>query len=128
MKKQINDLLLKMQTGENCIGETANKLLDLYSVRHSASRKGTITAEEFFRNKIREQNPNREVVTLSQELITAEQGLQWAHEFKQLHLHNVVQQSELLFCKCGSVKNGGYGCMRTDCDNTLLAFMQNNCG
>ena len=32
MKKQINDLLLKMQTGDNCIGETANKLLDLYSV------------------------------------------------------------------------------------------------
>ena len=32
MKKQINDLLLKMQTGENCIGETVNKLLDLYSV------------------------------------------------------------------------------------------------
>lgn len=32
MKKQINDLLLKMQTGENCIGETANALLNLYSV------------------------------------------------------------------------------------------------
>ena len=32
MKKQINDLLLKMQAGENCIGETANKLLDLFSV------------------------------------------------------------------------------------------------
>lgn len=48
-----------------------------------------ITAEEFFRNKIKEQNPNREVVTLSQELITAEQGLRWAHEFKQLHLHAV---------------------------------------
>jgi DNA-directed RNA polymerase subunit M/transcription elongation factor TFIIS len=32
MKKQINDLLLKMQIGENCIGETANKLLDLYNV------------------------------------------------------------------------------------------------
>ena len=41
MKEQINDLLLKMQTGENCIGETANKLLDLYNVRHSTSRKGT---------------------------------------------------------------------------------------
>ena len=41
MKKQINDLLLKMQNGENCIGETANKLLDLYNVRHSTSRKGT---------------------------------------------------------------------------------------
>ena len=32
MKKQINDLPLKMQTGENCIGETANELLNLYSV------------------------------------------------------------------------------------------------
>jgi hypothetical protein len=30
MKKQINDLLLKMQNGENCIGETANRLLDLF--------------------------------------------------------------------------------------------------
>jgi hypothetical protein len=32
MKKQINDLLLKMQNGENCIGETANELLNLYNV------------------------------------------------------------------------------------------------
>jgi len=39
MKKQINDLLLKMQTGENCIGETANKLLDLYSVSSSSKPK-----------------------------------------------------------------------------------------
>lgn len=35
MKKQINDLLLKMQTGENCIGETANELLNLFSVSGS---------------------------------------------------------------------------------------------
>lgn len=35
MKKQINDLLLKMQTGENCIGETANQLLDLFAVSGS---------------------------------------------------------------------------------------------
>ena len=55
-----------------------------------------ITAEEFFRNKIKEQNPNREVITLSQELITAEQGMRWAHEFKQLHLHDVVGRSEQL--------------------------------
>ena len=31
MKKQINDLLLKMQNGENCIGETANQLLELFA-------------------------------------------------------------------------------------------------
>ena len=34
MKTQINDLLLKMQTGENCIGETANHLLNLFGVSH----------------------------------------------------------------------------------------------
>lgn len=55
-----------------------------------------ITAEEFFRNKVKEQNPNREVITLSQELITAEQGMRWAHEFKQLHLHDVVGRSKQL--------------------------------
>lgn len=52
-----------------------------------------ITAEEFFRNKIKELHPYKEVVTLSQELITAEQGLRWAHEFKQLHLHAVSGSS-----------------------------------
>jgi hypothetical protein len=35
MKQEINDLLLKMQTGENCIGETANYLLDLFSLCYS---------------------------------------------------------------------------------------------
>ena len=35
MKKQINDLLLKMQTGENCIGDTANQLLYLFAVNGS---------------------------------------------------------------------------------------------
>lgn len=39
MKKQINDLLLKMQNGENCIGETANQLLDLFAVSGSLSFK-----------------------------------------------------------------------------------------
>lgn len=29
MKDKINDLLIKMQTGDNCIGETANELFDL---------------------------------------------------------------------------------------------------
>lgn len=37
MKKQINDLLLKMQTGENCIGETGNKLFDLFAFSGSSS-------------------------------------------------------------------------------------------
>lgn len=47
------------------------------------------TAEEFFRNKLKELHPNREVISLAYEMISAEQGLRWAHEFKQLHLQNV---------------------------------------
>ena len=35
MKKQINDLLLKMQKGENCIGEPANQLLELFAISDS---------------------------------------------------------------------------------------------
>lgn len=62
-----------------------------------------ITAEEFFRNKIKEKNPNIEIVTLNRELITAEEGMRWAHEFKQLHLHDVVGRSEQLpiLDRCG---------------------------
>lgn len=46
-----------------------------------------ITAKEFFRNKLHEMHPNRVCISLANELITAEQGMRWAHEFKQLHLH-----------------------------------------
>lgn len=35
MKQQINDLLLKMQNGENCISETANQILDLFTITTS---------------------------------------------------------------------------------------------
>lgn len=48
-----------------------------------------MTVEEFFRKKIKEKNPNIEVVTLSKELITAEEGVQWANEFKQLIWDNL---------------------------------------
>lgn len=53
------------------------------------NHKTMITAEEFFRNKLKELQPFKDVITLNNEIITAEQGMRWAHEFKQLHLHNV---------------------------------------
>lgn len=34
-----------------------------------------MTAEEFFRNKIKQQSPGRAVITLSNEIITAEQAI-----------------------------------------------------
>jgi hypothetical protein len=45
-----------------------------------------MTAVEFFTNKLKALHPHKEVVSLSQELITAEEGLRWAQEFNQLHL------------------------------------------
>jgi hypothetical protein len=43
-----------------------------------------MTAEEFFRKKIKEKCPHQEVVTLANSLITAEDGMRWAYEFSQL--------------------------------------------
>ena len=47
MKKQINDLLLKMQSGENCIGETANALLLLLESCQELKEKNTPTFEDW---------------------------------------------------------------------------------
>lgn len=52
-----------------------------------------ITAEEFFRQKLKEQCPFKEVITLSQELITAEQAMRWAHEFSLLKSKFHVQEA-----------------------------------
>ena len=59
MKKQINDLLLKMQNGEHCIGETANKLLDLYSVSITLPNKDATICEGYNKAKMQDyQNRN----------------------------------------------------------------------
>lgn len=41
-----------------------------------------MTAEEFFKRKLKELQPTKTDLTLSQESITAEQGMKWAKEFK----------------------------------------------
>ena len=61
MKKEINDLLLKMQTGENCIGETAKKLLDLYSVSITLPNKDATICEGYNKAKIQDYK-NRNVL------------------------------------------------------------------
>jgi hypothetical protein len=43
-----------------------------------------MTAEGFFRKKIKEKYPHQEIVTLADNLITAEDGMRWAYEFSQL--------------------------------------------
>lgn len=58
--------------------------------------KKAITAEEFFRKKIQEKNPFQKVITLSRELITAEEGMRWAHEYKNLRDEEGVN----LVCRC----------------------------
>lgn len=79
MKDKINDLLLKMQTGENCIGETANALLNLYSV--SVSLEGTA-------NKLIEMYEERET--------TASKNGNWSEAFQNEIRVNVLQHLILL--------------------------------
>ena len=59
MKKQINDLLLKMQTGENCIGETANKLLDLFSVRLSLFQKNRLDLLNWAKSELKQETNSK---------------------------------------------------------------------
>ena len=46
-----------------------------------ANNEPTLTSEEFFRKKLKEINPSQSVITLSREMITAEQGMMWAKEY-----------------------------------------------
>lgn len=85
MKKQINDLLLKMQNGENCIGETANELLNLYSVSNCAIKPPLGLVPKWVRQKERYEevcqaiaryyNANREIPT------------EWVEEYNELVKH-----------------------------------------
>lgn len=58
MKKQIIDLLLKMQAGENCIGETVNYLLDLFSDVNSLTPKDKLYLNTLLINKLLEKDPD----------------------------------------------------------------------
>lgn len=49
MKKEINDLLLKMHSGENCIGETANKLLELFPISEDKMDANPVKKIGFFK-------------------------------------------------------------------------------
>jgi hypothetical protein len=57
------------------------------------------TAEEFFRNKIKQLHPFKEVVTLSGDLITAEQGMRWANEYSilksQYHVTEALKEASV---------------------------------
>jgi len=44
-----------------------------------------ITAEEYFRNKLKELYPDKKEITLSLINITAEQGMLWAFEYAKLY-------------------------------------------
>ena len=55
------------------------------------------TAEELFRDKIKELHPHMKSITLSNVLITAEQGMRWAQEYSVLkarfHVEKALKQT-----------------------------------
>lgn len=55
MKEQINDLLLKMQSGENCIGETANELLVLHKNRLSLFQKNRLDLLNWAKSELKQE-------------------------------------------------------------------------
>lgn len=78
------------------------------------------TAEEFFRNKIKQLHPFKEVVTLSGDLITAEQGMRWANEYSilksQYHVTEALKSASENVSKT-EVCTNPYQCF--DCKNDI---------
>lgn len=97
------------------------------------------TAEEFFRDKIRELEPNKAVIALRHEIVNAEQAMRWAHEFKELHFAEFssqdkwvsvekefiyfVKQERVGFCKA-LIAIDTPTKFRTHCDSLLIAYDQ----
>jgi hypothetical protein len=54
-----------------------------------------ITAEEFFRNKIKEETHLKEPITLSQTILNAEQTMRWAQEYSVLKAKYHVEKALL---------------------------------
>lgn len=86
--------------------------------------KQPITAEEFFRNKLQAYAGIRQVMALSQEMITAEQGLRWAHEYKEYCIGFYKNQpaKTLLDCKNEVARNSGYDSWDKLYENKLVTY------
>jgi len=52
-----------------------------------------MTAEEFFRNKIKEETQLKEPITLSQIILNAEQTMRWANEYAKLEVKNALERA-----------------------------------
>ena len=64
----------------------------------------TKTAEEFFRQKIKEMSPFQQCITLSGELITAETGMRWAHEYAEYVLGVAAEKATIQYDEVGSLE------------------------
>jgi hypothetical protein len=71
--------------GEGCLPNFPNEeLCQIWcdsKYKEVPKQETTLTSEEFFRKKLKELNPLQSSVTLSREMITAEQGMIWAKEY-----------------------------------------------
>ena len=54
--------------------------------------KEEITAEEFFRNKLRDEYVGNKHITLWTEVINAEKGMRWAKEFADLKVNEKLKE------------------------------------
>jgi hypothetical protein len=70
--------LITQDETDHLLSTLANKKRLMEDV---ANNEPTLTSEEFFRKKLKEINPSQSVITLSREMITAEQGMMWAKEY-----------------------------------------------
>ncbi len=83
-----------------------------------------ITAEEFFRNKLSEINPYQFQITLSREMITAEQGMRWAHEFHTMKLKEQTETGDVY--RVVRRERGGYCVERNGVELNCVFIVKKN--
>jgi len=72
IKKQINDLLLKMEAGKNCIGETSNLLKDLFDNREAIEESDWFKAKD--KDPKRDSNNKQPIVEIKMLDLTITEG------------------------------------------------------
>jgi len=107
IKKEINDLLIKMQLGEICIGETANHLLELLNISNIDTELESI--KQILLHEIHSEIINSLVINLVHLTDACRFKSDIVISFKsKLLLESFIKNCDINFINKNKAKVGGY--------------------
>jgi len=107
IKKEINDLLIKMQSGEICIGETSNHLLELLNISNMDTELESI--KQTLLHEIHSEITNSLVINLVHLTDACRFKSDIVISFKsKLLLESFIKNCDINFIDKNKAKVGGY--------------------